>query len=178
MTTMSPAEERARIKEYTRRYRAAKKAAKAELKAARKAGDKEAVKAAKKAKKQAWRDKEAARKQLIKEQGGWATILGDIADGIVITQHGGYEWITVKADKPRVKHNIGAGLLTGAMTGGSLLAAGAVAGTTRTSGKLRASGDRARALERIAQLEQEGWQIVDVVETDRHTEWTLRRKPR
>lgn len=173
MSHMDPFEERARIKERTRRYKAARKEAKAALKAARKAGDKEAIHAAKQAKKQAWADKESARKQLIKEKGGWVSTFSELAS-ILDCHDPAYEWTTVRADKPRVKHNVGAGLLAGAVTGGSLLAAGAAAGTTRTSGKHHASADRRRALKKIAEYERDGWEVVDVMEADRYTEWTLR----
>lgn len=156
-----------------RKNRAAKRA----LKEAKKTGDKDAIAAAKAAKKNAWADREAARKGHVQASGGYAGIAAQLADAMA-GRDPAYEWTTIRADHPELKHRAAAGVTAGLLTGSKLVGA-AVAASSRTTGEGHASRERARAISRVEALKQAGWELVD--ETDYparkggYTEWTLRR---
>lgn len=156
-----------------RSYRGAKKA----LKQAKKTGDKDAVAAAQAAKKEAWAAREAARKGHVQASGGYAGIAAQLTDAMA-GKDPAYQWATVRADHPELKHRAAAGVAAGMLTGSKLVGA-AVAASSRTTGEAHASRERARAISRVEALKQAGWELVD--ETDYparkggYTEWTLRR---
>lgn len=156
-----------------RAYRAAREA----VKAAKRTGDKEAIAAAKQARKEAWAAREDARKGHVQASGGYAGIANQLADAMA-GRDPAYEWETVRADHPELKHRAAAGVATGMLTGSKLLGA-AVAASSRTTGEGHASRDRARAISRVEALKQAGWELVDEADYPArkggYTEWVLRK---
>lgn len=153
------------------------RAARAAVKQAKKTRDKDAIAAAKAAKKDAWAAREAARKGHVQASGGYAGIAAQLTDAMA-GRDPAYEWVTVRADHPELKHRAAAGVTAGLLTGSKLVGA-AVAASSRTTGEAHASRERARAISRVEALKAAGWELVD--ETDYparkggYTEWTLRR---
>ncbi len=158
-----------------RNYRAAREA----VKQAKKTHDKEAIAAAKATRKAAWAAREAARKGHVQASGGYAGIANQLADAAA-GRDPAYQWTTVRADHPELRHRAAAGVVAGMLTR-SKLVGGAVAATSRTTGEGHASRERARAISRVEALKQAGWELVDEADYPArkggYTEWTLR-KPR
>ena len=136
-----------------------------------------AKKAVAAAKKDAWAAREAARKGHVQASGGYAGIAAQLSDAMA-GRDPAYEWATVRADHPELKHRAAAGVTAGLLTGSKLVGA-AVAATSRTTGEGHASRERARAISRVEALKAAGWELVSEVDYPArkggYTEWTLRR---